>query len=426
MTNRFTPARLRSFGLFGITVVLNGSISILAIPVIVALAGAGPWASMATGQSIGGFFAVVAEFGWGLTAPAAIAAAAPHLRPAMFLDSLLARLLLVLPLAILQAAVTIAIVPQAKVVAIVSGAAVLLTGVSASWYFAGEARPGRFLFLDTVPRVAGTLFGLLLVALTDDLLLFAVAQLGGSLVALVASAYVILREGRFDLRTAARWPRIRSNLAAQRHGLLATGLNAAFVPAVLAIVAVGSPALLPVFVLADRLTRFIGMALSPLYRVLQGWVPAVKGLELLRRISIGGQLTAVASGLGGIIFAVGLPLFGSLLTHNQVLFDPGTAIAFGIIAAIQIGSPYLTGVALMAVGRLTVVSWSLLAGVPLSLAAILVAEMLGVEEYAVWAFVASTLAVLVWQILALRTAMSAPAMLESEASDEPALAGTAS
>lgn len=404
----------RRLGLFGASVVLNGVISLITIPVVIAVAGAGPWASMATGQSIGNSIGMLVAFGWALTGPAAIAMAPPDRRPGLFLDSLFSRGAILLPLIVVQALVTIAIVPHAKFVAFVAGLGMTLAGVSANWYFTGEGRAGRFLLFDTLPRVCGTILGLLLVVLTDELLFFALAQLGGSLLALGASSYVIFRGRELDFREAARWRNIVARLAEQRHGVVATGLSAALTPAVLGIVAVTAPAWLPLFVLADRLAKFVGMATSPLIQVFQGWVPAARGPELLRRITLSARITVVLGLIAGATYAALLPLFSELLTQGQVTVDVSSAIAFGCVASAWVISPYLTNVALMAVGRVRVIAWSAAVGVPLTLALLASAELLGLGELAPWAIVLGNTFGMVWLTVALRRAMSSPR--------EPALA----
>ncbi len=395
----------RRLGLYGASVVLNGVISLITIPIVIAMAGADPWASMATGQSIGNSIGVLVAFGWGLTGPATIAMAAVAKRPGLFLDSLFARAALLLPLIVVQAIVTIAIVPHAKFVAFVAGLAMTLAGVSANWYFTGESRPGRFLLLDTVPRVAGTITGLLLVVLTDELLFFALAQLAGSLVALGVSCYSIFRGQNLDFREAARWRNVVARLSEQRHGVVATGLYAALTPAILGVVAVTAPLSLPLFVLADRLSKFVGMAASPLIQVFQGWVPAAQGKELLRRLSVSARVTLALGLLAGAVYAALLPWFSQLLTHGQVAVDVSSAIAFGIVASSWVLSPYLTNVALMAVGQVRVIALSATVGVPVTLALLVSAELLGLAEFAPWAIVIGNTMGMVWMTVALRRAI---------------------
>lgn len=397
-----TASRRRTVGLYGLTVVLNGAISLVTIPIVVASAGADHWASLATGQSIGGWFAVLVIFGWGLTGPTSIAAARVADRPTMFLDSLLARGALLVPVLIAQSIVTAAIVPHEKLVALIAGAAMTLAGASANWYFTGEGRAGRFLLLDTVPRVAGTITGMLLLLGTGQLLLFALAQLAGSVAALAVSAVVILRRADVDVRGALRGRRILTTLLEQRHGVVATGLFAAFTPAVLAIVAVFMPAALPMFVLADRLAKFAGMAVSPLFQMFQGWVPRATGLELVRRIRVTGLITLATAVAAGVLYGVLLPYVAELLAHGQIVYTVPMAIAFAVLAAAQLTAPFLSTVALMAVGRLRLIALSAAIGVPASLGAFVLVELLQVPDLAVWTIVAGNLAVLLWQGLALR------------------------
>lgn len=411
-------SRRTNVGLFGVTVALNGTISLVTIPILVALAGAERWASMATGQSIGASFGVLVIFGWGLTGPVTIATALPASRPGIFLDSLFARFALLVPILIAQAAVTMAIVPHEKFVAFVAGVAMTLAGASANWFFVGESRAGRFLLLDTVPRVAGTLTGAALLFATGDLLWFAVAQLTGAVLAIGLSAFVILRRRSLDFRAAAHWRRIAASLAEQRHGVVATGIVAAYTPAMLAIIALFTPTLLPLFVLADRLAKFAGMAVSPIFQMFQGWVPAASGRELVRRIQIAGLVTASTGVLGGIFYTLLLPFMSDLLTHGQVTYAPLVAIAFGLLAVSQIVSPFLSTIALMAVGRVRLIAASAGIGVVGALLALIGVEALGFSDLAVWTIVAGNAAVMLWQGLALRRSLTALSSV-SEPDSEP-------
>lgn len=410
--------RTRGLGLFGLSVVLNGGVSLISIPVIVGLVGADPWASMATGQAIGASFGVLTIFGWGLTGPVTIAMARPEGRPKIFLDSLFARAVLLVPLLGIQAAVTIAIVPHEKLVAFIAGVAMMLAGASGNWYFTGESRPDRFLLLDTVPRVTGTLAGVVAVAATGELLFFALAQLGGAIVALVVSASVIFRGSRLDIRAAAHWPTITRSLLEQRHGVVATAVFAAYTPAVLALIALLVPALLPMFVLADRVGKFVAMAVSPLLQVFQGWVPAASGTELVRRIRISGWVALATAFVAGGVYTASLPSFSELLTHGQVGFGVAATIAFGLNMTMSILSPYLTNVGLMTLGRVRAVAVSVVAGVAISLIGLVIVVSVDGPEFTFWALVVGNLVMTLWQFSVLTITLRRQA---SPAPETPAI-----
>jgi hypothetical protein len=401
-----TPAdgrRGAAVGLFGVSTLLNAAMSLITIPIITGIAGAEHWASLATGQAIGASAAVVVIFGWGLTGPVTVAGTPRDARPAMYLDSLAARLVLLAPVLIVQLAVTVAIVPHEKVTAYVAGVAMTLAGASANWFFIGEGRAGRFLGLDTVPRVSGTLVGATLLALTGDLLLFAAAQLAGALVALVASAAVILRGSRIDVGPALRWRRIARSLHEQRSGIVATGTLAAFTPSVLAIVAFAAPAALPAFVLADRLARFGGMAVSPVLQMFQGWVPAASGDERVRRTRLAGAATGTIALATGVAYMLLLPTAADLLAHGQIVYSVVAVIGFGVIAALYVSASFVSTVALMA-GRARLVALAAVVGVPLTLLILLATELTGLTDLAVWVVACGNLAMLTWQLLAVRAA----------------------
>jgi hypothetical protein len=181
---------------------------------------------------------------------------------------------------------------------------------------------------------------------------------------------------------------------------------AAFTPAVLAIVAVAAPAALPAFVLADRLAKFAGMAVSPVLQLFQGWVPAAAGTERLRRTRIAGTATAGIAGATGIGYALLLPTAADLLAHGQITYPPATAIAFGLITALYVGSSFVSTVALMA-GRVRLVALAAVVGVPVTLLVLLATEMLaagsqGLPELAAWVVATGNLGMVAWQLLTLR------------------------
>ncbi len=101
-------------------------------------------------------------------------------------------------------------------------------------------------------------------------------------------------------------------------------------------------------------------------------------------------------------------LFSELLTHGQVVVDTSSAIAFGCVAASWVISPYLTNVALMAVGRVRVIALSAAVGVPFTLALLASAELVGLAGLAPWAIVIGNSFGMAWLALSLRHAMSSP------------------
>ncbi len=281
--------RTRGLGLFGLSVVLNGGVSLISIPVIVAVVGADPWASMATGQSIGASFGVLTIFGWGLTGPVTSRWRGRRADPRSSWTRFSRAACCSCRCSVIQAAVTFAIVPHEKLGRVPGrrrddargglGELVLhrrepARPVPAARHRStGHRHPRRSASPSRPPASCCSSPS---------------RSSAGAIVALVVSASVIFRGSRLDIRAAAHWPTITRSLLEQRHGVVATAVFAAYIPAVLALIAVLVPALLPMFVLADRIGRFVAMAVSPLLQVFQGWVPAASGSELVRRIRISG------------------------------------------------------------------------------------------------------------------------------------------
>ncbi len=401
MTSRLA-APWRRIGLFGASAGLSGIVSLAAIPLLVGAVGAHDWAAMITGQSIGQSLAVLAIFGWGLTGPALIARASPAERPGLFLDSLVARTVLLVPLLVVQAIITIAIVPTVKGPAFVAGVAMILAGVGANWYFTGEARSDRFFLLDSVPRIAGTIVGTALTMVLHDIWAFAICQFVGAVVALAVSSVAIFRGAGLRLRPFLDPRRVWRSLLDQRDGIVATGLSAMAMPAVLAVVAATSPLALPMFVFADRVARFFGIVSWPITQYFQGWVPAARGAELRRRMVWSGRVAALIALAFGILDAVLLPLAAEVASHGEIVIDPVSAVAFGAAAAGGMFAPWLTVIGLVTVGRVRVVAQAAVIGVPLQLVSVLIAALLATPPVVAVVLTLAWLAPIVGMLVVLR------------------------
>lgn len=403
-------------GLYGASAILSGIVSLAAIPLLVEAVGTHEWASLVTGQAIGQSIAVLAIFGWGLTGPSLVARTPVGARAQIFLDSLVARLVLVAPLLVIQAVATILIVPHAKGPAFLTGTAMMLAGASANWYFTGEGRADRYFLLDSVPRITGTVLGVGLTALTHDLYLYALAQLAGSVVALVLSSIVVLRGSRLAVRDAFRGARVWRSLREQRHGVVATGLWAMATPAVLGVIALGAPAALPVFVFADRVGRLGAMVIWPITGYYQGWVPGAEGLELVARLRRSGGVIVTIATVGAVFDALLLPVAADLASGGQIVIDPATAVGLGIVAGISMISPWLTTAGLLTVGRVRAVAVTAIVGVPAQVALVALAELSLEPPLVALALAVSAIAILGWQFALLGRAT---AELRSDAAPTP-------
>src|SRR4051794_9604464 len=99
----------RRLGGFTLSVAVNGLASLAAIPLLVHGAGPAGWASIATGQVVGGVAGAVVSWGWGVVGPPEVAALPPASRVEYLRRSLPIRLALLTPAAAGAAVVTVAL-----------------------------------------------------------------------------------------------------------------------------------------------------------------------------------------------------------------------------------------------------------------------------------------------------------------------------
>lgn len=147
--------RIRTFGWFFATVVVSGASSIVTIPVIVTLTSAHSWAAVALGQAVGSSLSVLTMFGWGITGPARIAMMPRSEHAVAYWDSIVARLIVLVPVLAITVGVTWVIAPTAHLAAVVAGVAMAAGGLSGTWALIGRREPVALFWADTVPRVVG-------------------------------------------------------------------------------------------------------------------------------------------------------------------------------------------------------------------------------------------------------------------------------
>jgi hypothetical protein len=303
---------------YAVTVGLFAAASILSVLSLIAALGAAVWTSVAVAQAAGSLVAVVVAFGWGVRGPAQIAALPQAERIRYYLDSFACRLYMLsaaLPL-YLVALVCLDLTDNGIGVGL-AGATPLAIALGGSWYFVGEMRPGRLLALDTLPRVAGIGMGIGLVTLTQELTLFAAAQLSGA----VAAAVLALVKIRGRANVAIDWAPATAIVQLRRS-------TSAFVTAAAAALYINLPLLIlsalhplgaGAYALADKLRGYTQMAQLPFAQFAQGYVPSGAGVgELWRRIRATLWWATGVGGLLAIAFGVLLPPIGRALSDGDI------------------------------------------------------------------------------------------------------------
>lgn len=285
---------------FGLSVLISAVASLAAIPAMIAASGEGAWGAIALGQAIGLVGGVAVGYGWGWFGPARIAQCSVEERRTEYIESLIARGLLALPVSAFAAIVAYKLAPSAPLFASASAAASTSMGLTAAWYFVGLSRPFVMLTLDTLPRVGAIILAITSMRAGYSAVMAPVGTFCGTIAALALSTLWVWRDTR---RAGALYRRPRSPvslLVQNRHGIASALASTVYSVGPIAIVSVVAPDIQPAFALVDRIRLLVAIAATPVVTVLQGWVPRATGAARVSRANI--------SLLSGVIFAAVLAL----------------------------------------------------------------------------------------------------------------------
>lgn len=246
--------------------------SFAVIPAMVTASGQFAWGSITLGQSIGAVTGVIVLYGWGLIGPSIVAGASPTARRVAYAESVVARLVLWVPLAAVGGISSAVIAPDWKGFAAASAVSTTSIGLSSSWYFIGVARPYAYLVLETLPRAAGAVAGIALMAMGHSALTGVVSIFIGIIVGILCSAVWILRSTTRDGALPARRRSVRELLLLHRRGIVPSLGLAAYEAAPIMIVSIVAPTIQPAFALASKVATLATTGLKPLGTVVQAWV----------------------------------------------------------------------------------------------------------------------------------------------------------
>lgn len=394
---------------FLLTVGLSASLNILIIPIVIVSVGTSEWSSLAVAQSVAAVASVLVAFGWGVVGPTAVAALPVAERGKFFTESVITRVFLI----------SVVVVPFGTVIGalpttrdfflnnLTAGLSILVLSLGGTWFFTGEASPMRLFLFDAIPRILGTAAGTGVLLLTRELGWFVAAQLVGSVVSVVLSAVNIRRRHprRYvDLSFRGSLSRLRNGLP----GVLTVATTALYVNVPIVVVAALAPGGVAIYAIADKLQKFAVLAAGPVTQVAQGYVPNAanrhdQNLRIRRAVRTG----AVLSALFGVATFLFLPVVARGLSGSLLDVPYSLSAPMGItVAAIVLSG--VTGLAcLMAIGKSRDVATSTIIGAIVGVPASAVGALLfGVTGVAFGVAIAE-LAVVVYQVLVLRFALSA-------------------
>ena len=342
---------LRFAGGYGLSVAISGVVSLAVIPAIIVAAGPDAWATIAVAQAVAGFAFVFAVYGWGVVGPTEVARLDVDRRGAYFFDSLLSRTwlsIVVIPAAIVIAILVVGHDELLTALTVTSG---ILVALGSGWFFVGEASPIRFLLIDTVPRIAGTVAGAVVLIATGDVIAFAALQLAGVVASTVIGVWNVLARHHGWHFTLSPVRAVR-NLAGQASPVAMSATASVYVNVPIVLIDLFLPSATAVYALAERIVRLALYSTRPVVQVAQGWVPSPDPVVQVARAR---RVTVIALGLGllgGLVYAVAGPWIGALLSGGELTISVALAVPMGINLAAILASQ-LTGFACLTAFGLT-------------------------------------------------------------------------
>ncbi|WP_144877210.1 lipopolysaccharide biosynthesis protein [Microbacterium sp. 1.5R] len=343
---------VRRSALFSLSIILSTLVGVASIPVLIGQLGDTTWARLAVLQAIAQFLAVIVGFGWGATGPSTVASLPAAERKTFFATSLAARLLIVVPVLALGTIAASLIVGIDPLVAALIAVTAVAPAAGAGWYFIGTNRPVALFLFDALPAILGQAAALVGVLMIPSMLVYASCTASLAVLGLVAACLFVATRSKDGRWTLDRSQPLQALMRDQLPGFTATFTTSLLTTLPVVIVQVIVPAAaLPLFVLADRLSRYAGLVLAPVLQAIQSWVPEAGPEHIPSR---GRTAMLVACGIGAI-GAIGMitcaPWVSPLLSQGAIAIPLLIAAIMGLGFAGEAISQ-VTGLAvLVTIGR---------------------------------------------------------------------------
>jgi O-antigen/teichoic acid export membrane protein len=397
--------QLKRLGAFGVSVVVSTLVGLIAIPTVIALAGADVWGVLAVAQSIALLLGVLVSFGWGTTGPALVASLPAAERPQFFGDSLVSRLYLFGAALPLVAVVAFLTAGDNVLLTAFACVAYLMPFLGAAWFFVGDGQPLRLLLLDTVPVAVGTLVGLAALYATGEILAYLTCQFVFNVVSVAVSARRILRRTAVPVVLDLHLGRALRRLGGQRHGVITAATSSLYVNTPLIVLSALAPQGVPVYALADRFFKYGLTVLGPVVQVLQGSIPHPDPQIRDARV----RATARFAPLGGLIVAgaaaVAIPPASRLFSFGEIAIDYHLSVPVALIFGGVATSQAIGLACLIPIGRGRSLATSTVLGALLGIPLILLGATQSGAVGVAWAVALSEIAVATYQLLVVAAAL---------------------
>ena len=316
------------------------------LPLLARMVSAEVWSSIAIGQSVGGFVAIIASFGWTLVGPTLIARSSGTERRSLYVESFVVRSIVLLAILPVAGVAVIVIVPRGGLVVGVSmAAAISLSGLSASWFNIGAGRAVDVAKYEAVPKLVGTALAAIGLAIFREPVIYPTLIALSTILGVLAFTRHVCGAGFW---TAARQVALRDSLRRSSSSALTVVAGGAYSASAVALVGVGASVLsVSTYVSADKVYGMACLTVASLANALQGWVAEVGGQHGARRRT----LALLAHTIVGVIGCAFLITLGSQAT--RVLY--GAALEAPQWAMVWMGVAFLCISINTAVGRLMLI-----------------------------------------------------------------------
>lgn len=318
--------RLTGFSLLPLIGILT---PFILLPVVARVGGAGGWAAIGVGQSVGIIGGVTTLWGWWILGPARMShLKVPRTKHALYVESLQQRLIIFSVVAPVAGVVSSAFSDQPwALTAGLMAVAGCSAGLSPSWYSVGEGRPLQMVLFDELPKAAAMAAAAILVWWTRTIWFYPALLLISSTIPPIVFAWYLSRSAhRLRKPLAGVLRSIPAQAAVAGTNLLGTSYTATPVP--VGSLLVTAPVLAP-FVSAEKLYRLGTFTVKALGNAMQSWV-LEGGVTRVKR-----QYAAVLAHLflgilgGALLTGLG-PTLTKVLFGREVAANYSECAAFGI------------------------------------------------------------------------------------------------
>lgn len=370
---------------------MAGVSPLLVIPAVTRKFGAAGWASVAVALSIGTTAAVIAELGWGVVGPQRVAQR-PNSALSTYEQSVASRLVtvgLVAPVAGI-ASYVLAAEHRGAAALVTIGAA--MNGLSASWFFIGNARPLAIILGDALPKAGTALLAAAGIGMGGPLEFYGLALLLGAVLSYLLSARL---SGATLLPSIAQFAFVPRTIRNQLIVVLGRTVGTVYTALAVTIVATAQPSAVATFAALVVPMRMGLTLLTGIPNRLQRWIGTSSESLLLKRIRKSLAINLCTGIFAGLCYALLMPLVARLIFANVAELSENLVLLGGATVLIICMSRGL-GLVLVALGKSNSITYgascAAVIGVPLifalsyilgpagGLGGMLIAELVG----AVW------------------------------------------